>query len=107
MYKLWRNKVQVKLSCFVIQITLPPEPHFLYLKLLYIYLVKVSAPVCVHVRIQVTRPQMVYGPQTVDHDLFCPQTLHFQNFCLKITPNSLYMSFLQKKFKFCQNGSIL
>ena len=46
--------------------------------------------------IQVTGPQMVYGPQTVDHDLFCPQTWHFHNFCLKITPNSLYMSFFTK-----------
>jgi len=47
-------------------------------------------------QLQVTRPQMVYRPQTVDHDLFCPQTLHFHNFCLKITPNSLYMSFFTK-----------
>ena len=47
--------------------------------------------------IQVTGLHMVYGLQTVDHYAFCPQTLHFQNFCLKITPNSLYMSFFPKK----------
>ncbi len=51
--------------------------------------------VCIFI-VQVSRPQMVYRPQTVDHDLFCPQTLHFHNFCLKITPNSLYMSFFTK-----------
>ena len=45
---------------------------------------------------------MVYGLQTVDHDVFFPQTLHFQNFCLKITPNSLYMSFFTKN-KFFSN----
>ena len=49
-----------------------------------------------HGRIQVTGLQMVYGLQTVDHDDFCPQTLHFQNFCLKITPNCLYMPFFIK-----------